>query len=311
MADETTLEGRLIEFLIDFYEVEEEIAQQLAQVVLGTPGIENLSDEIFDDVVWTLVNWGSITKPPELRGATAQQVLPWLVTPQGFTWARARASEGAPLSTRQKLLQEQFARTAPTGQEAFMQSEVRRLGLGVGPERERQRELDRLAGEQVNLQQIEAVRQRGRSQQEQLEREQFANLVGEFPSQQPLVSGAIAGIPVPAARRFFSRELPGIIQGAGIPALRRAWWERRARFPGVSPRGAGDISVTGTEAEIAEAEEPLIEFERARERQLAEPDPLKTLLGGFNFLERFQAATPRERGFQSRQFRPRTRFINF
>ncbi|MCH8240717.1 MAG: hypothetical protein IIB62_11855 [Proteobacteria bacterium] len=168
-----------------------------------------------------------------------------------------------------------------------------------------------MAGEQVNLQQIAAVRQRRVSQQEQLEREQFATMVGEFPAQQPLVSGAIAGIPVPAARRFFGRELPGIIQGAGIPALRRAWWERRARFPGVSPGGAGDIFMTGTEAEIAEAEEPLIEFEQERARQLAEQDPLKGFLKGFDFLGKFQALTPRERGFQSRQFRPRTRFINF
>ena len=185
-------------------------------------------------------------------------------------------------------------------------------------EQERGRLHQQLLGQAVTAGQVERTRQQGvarrtgRAEEEFFEqfggRDQFGN-VRPPPTTAAVSEPFLSGL-APNLQSFFRRRLPSLISGAGVPEARRKWWEKRTTFPGLKPGGAaGDVALFGTPAEVAEAEEPAIEFEQSLQKQLAAPDPLQGFLARTVTKERFLREAPRARGFFPSQLAPRTKFL--
>ena len=109
----------------------------------------------------------------------------------------------------------------------------------------------------------------------------------------------------PAAQRFFAREIPNLFASGGFAERRRRFLEEQREFPGLEPRSFKGI----TPEQERELNVEIEDFEAEQEAKRKRIDPFEQFLSTFPFRETFQALTPRERGFQSRQFRPRTRFL--
>jgi len=133
-----------------------------------------------------------------------------------------------------------------------------------------------------------------------------------MPSGEAASAATVAGLRErisPAASKYFERELPGIYSQAGMPEKRRAWWEEKTKWPGMGPGwDIEDESGLPREQRIALSEERGERAARQAERQ-ALPDPWTQFLSSFNFMEKFKALTPAERGFYPSKYRPRTRVL--
>ncbi len=330
----STEEG-LFRVFSEGYGLDEQTARQLAGMLAPSAG--NFNTQILSDIVWAAAHWGSLkNKPFEIIDKGAEEVIQWLTQPQGFTWARQQAAP------------ERFPIETERAQQAFMQDEIRRLGLAPGRTPEEVEAIRATRVEQVGLLGQERVKERARQREvgivagerrdlaEELRQFGAGRDVGDIPTTAQVTQPFLERLGIPAATRFFRQRLPGIIAGAGIPAARGRFFEEGlptegelgrlereyasglkelSRLRRLRKRGGIDLEGEKDLKQRERSQEPLLRrIEKLRETErgkLRAGDPLKTFLGDFPFLEKFKAATPSERGFSSRQFRPRTRFLNF
>lgn len=265
------------------------------------PHARNFNQARFTDIVWAVANWGNLTnKTLELTRLTPLEAIQFLVQPQGFTYAEQQA---APF--RQNPRERRIA------EQAFLQDEIRRLGIETPTSRA---QASREAGLALQVQaapvEAEARRRQRRVREEavavQGRRQEF---FGDISPATGLIGEFIEGVPVPAARRFLRSELPSIFNQQGFARQEQQFAEEQFRLR-EQLRGIGGGVAFGTPEERGEIERE----EREEQREIREglrtaQRPFAKLLAGLDGLKRFQAQTPRERGFQSRVARPRTRFL--
>ncbi len=114
----------------------------------------------------------------------------------------------------------------------------------------------------------------------------------------------------PAMQRYYEQELPNIYAQAGMPEARAKWQAQRTMYPGAEPMGLGGEGwETLTPEEQVATEAPHRAYEGRLKEQKALVDPWETFLAQYPFLEKYKGLTPREKGFYSGLFRPRTRYL--
>ncbi len=113
----------------------------------------------------------------------------------------------------------------------------------------------------------------------------------------------------PAMRQYYESQLPSIYAEAGMPAARQAWQAQRTKYlkepMGVGGENWGQLSPQA----FAETEGAHQGYEEELAQRAALQDPWESFLARYPFLQKYKALTPREKGYFSGEFRPRTRYL--
>ncbi len=267
----------------------------------GTQGATSNWQQIFDHLIQSGVpvdvatDFANVLAQRDWTGVTQQEQQRVL-----SFWARSGLSTDRgrrDLALAQQGIDPMTGRALPLGieeqrQEDLRQSIQRRFGT-TDPERLAE------ISEQQALVSSEQIRQRRFGEREARIGREAREAVGEQQTFAQLAGPTIAGLREevsPAGQRFFERDLQRQFATGGFAQQQGDFRERLLGLEVRSRRQFGEER-EGTEAQL----------ERLRQRG----DPFERFLKEFRpkARQQFAGLTAGERGFQSRQFRPRTRFL--
>ncbi len=115
----------------------------------------------------------------------------------------------------------------------------------------------------------------------------------------------------PALRGYYEQELPDIYAQAGMPETRAKWWAEKTKYvPETQGVGGADWE-NMPQAEIAQVEQGHKDWEAEQARRQGLPDPWEEFLKRYPFLQKYQALSPKERGFYPGQYAPPARTLRY